>query len=271
MDTNRRRVLITGAGSGLGLALAHRYARSGARVACVDLLADRTEAAAAALSGTGHLALVADVGDDASMQALHDRIEREWGGLDVLINNAGIASVGPMIETTMEEWRKILDVDLVGVVRGCRLFLPAMLAARKGQIINTASFAGLAGAPGIMSYGVAKAAVIALSEQLRAETHHHGVRVSVICPAFFRTNLLETAFASDKVKAKVIRLMDTSPDTLDGVADKVFASAERGEFMIIPTKREPLQWRLKRWLPALYFHLMQKKSGARHLKPKAES
>lgn len=263
MDTNRRRVLITGAGSGLGLALAHRYARSGAHVACVDLLADRAEAAAAALSGTGHLAHVADVGDDASMQALHDRIEREWGGLDVLINNAGIASVGPMVETTMEEWRKILDVDLVGVVRGCRLFLPAMLAARKGQIINTASFAGLAGAPGMMTYGVAKAAVVALSEQLRAETHHHGVRVSVICPAFFRTNLLETAFASDKVKAKVIKLMDTSPDTLDGVADKVFAAAERGEFMIIPTRREPMRWRLKRWLPGFYFKQLLKVAGPR--------
>ena len=260
MDTNRRRVLITGAGSGLGLALAHRYARNGAHVACVDLLADRAEAAAAALSGSGHLAHAADVGDDASMQALHDRIEREWGGLDVLINNAGIASVGPMVETTMEEWRKILDVDLVGVVRGCRLFLPAMLAARKGQIINTASFAGLAGAPGMMTYGVAKAAVVALSEQLRAETHHQGVRVSVICPAFFRTNLLETAFASEKVKAKVIKLMDTSPDTLDGVADKVFAAAERGEFMIIPTKREPMRWRMKRWAPELYFKLLKKKS-----------
>lgn len=258
MDTQRRRVLITGAGSGLGLALAHRYARSGARVACVDLLAARADDAAAALPGDGHLAHAADVGDDASMQALHDRIHGEWGGVDVLINNAGIASVGPMVETTMEEWRKVLDVDLVGVVRGCRLFLPAMLAARSGQIVNTASFAGLAGAPGMMTYGVAKAAVVALSEQLRAETHHHGVRVSVICPAFFRTNLLETAFASDKVKAKVIKLMDTSPDTLDGVADKVFASAERGTFMIIPTKREPMRWRIKRWLPALYFRMVLK-------------
>ena len=103
MDTIRRRVLITGAGSGLGLALAHRYARSGARVACVDLVADRTETSAASLTGSGHLAHVADVGDDASMQALHDRIQREWGGIDVLINNAGIASVGPMVDTTMEE------------------------------------------------------------------------------------------------------------------------------------------------------------------------
>jgi short-subunit dehydrogenase len=151
----------------------------------------------------------------------------------------------------------------MGVVRGCRLFLPTMLVARKGQIINTASFAGLAGAPGMMTYGVAKAAVVALSEQLRAETHHHGIRVSVICPAFFRTNLLETAFASERIKAKVIKLMDTSPDTLDSVADKVFAAAERGEFMIIPTKREPMRWRIKRWLPALYFRSVRKLASPR--------
>ncbi len=261
-----RRVLITGAGSGLGLALAHRYARSGARVACVDLIAERAEAAAAALPGNGHLAQIVDVGDDASMQALHDRIQREWGGVDVLINNAGIASVGAMVDTTMEEWRKIIDIDLLGVVRGCRLFLPAMLAAHKGQVINTASFAGLAGAPGMMSYGVAKAGVVALSEQLRAETHASGVGVSVICPAFFRTNLLETAFASDRIKAKVIKLMDTSPDTLDGVADKVFAAAERGEFMIIPTKREPMRWRMKRWLPGVYFRMILKMSAKKHVR-----
>jgi short-subunit dehydrogenase len=115
----------------------------------------------------------------------------------------------------------------------------------------------------MMTYGVAKAAVVALSEQLRAETHHHGVRVSVICPAFFRTNLLETAFASDKVKAKVIKLMDTSPDTLDGVADKVFAAAERGDFMIIPTEREPMRWRLKRWLPGVYFKQVVKLASQR--------
>lgn len=263
MDTNRRRVLITGAGSGLGLALAHRYARSGARVACVDLIAERTEAAAAALSGTGHFAHVADVGDDASMQALHDRIQREWGGLDVLINNAGIASVGPMVDTTMEEWRRVLDIDLLGVVRGCRLFLPAMMTARKGQIINTASFAGLASAPGMMSYGVAKAGVVALSDQLRAEVHHSGVRVAVICPAFFRTNLMDTAIASERIKTRVENMMDTSPDTLDGVADKVFTAAERGEFMIIPTKREPMRWRIKRWLPGLYFSMVRKLADSR--------
>lgn len=256
-----RRVLITGAGSGLGRALARRYAGSGARVACADLLSERAEATRAGLPGPGHLACTVDVGSDQAMEQLRDRIVAEWGGLDVLINNAGIASGGLMVETTMAEWRQILEVDLLSVVRGCRLFLPGMLSAGQGQILSTASFAGLAGAPGIMSYGVAKAGVVALSEQLRAEVHRHGIRVGVICPSFFRTNLCDDVIGSQKIRAKVLHLMDTSPDTLDSVADKTFAAAERGDFMIIPTVREPMHWRLKRWFPEFYFRQLQKRTG----------
>jgi len=254
----KRRVLITGAGSGLGQALALRYARTGACVACVDLTVERAETTRAMLDGDEHLALAADVGSDAAMQALFDEIVLEWDGIDVLINNAGIASGGPMVETTMEEWRRLLEVDLLSVVRGCRLFLPGMLAQGSGQVLSTASFAGLAGAPNMMTYGVAKAGVVALSEQLRAEMHGKGVSVGVICPSFFRTNLIDTAIGSDKVKKLALKLMDTSPDSLDSVADKVFAAAERGEFMILPTKHEPMRWRLKRWLPGVYFRMLMK-------------
>ena len=256
--TQQRRVLITGAGSGLGQALAIRYARSGARVACVDLSVERSEATRVMLAGSGHLALAANVGRDDAMEQLQATVLREWGGLEVLVNNAGIASGGPMVETTMAEWRQILEVDLLSVVRGCRMFLPGMLAAGRGQIVNTASFAGLAGAPGVMSYGVAKAGVVALSEQLRAEVGHKGIRVSVICPSFFRTNLCDNAIGSQATKVVAVKLMDTAPDTVDSVADKVFADAEVGRFMIIPTKREPLRWLLKRWFPELYFRRLSK-------------
>ena len=259
--TQQRRVLITGAGSGLGQALALRYARSGARIACVDLSVQRSEVTRASLAGSGHLALAANVGSDDAMEQLQETILRDWGGLDVLVNNAGIASGGPMVETTMAEWRQVLEVDLLSVVRGCRLFLPGMLAAGRGQVISTASFAGLAGAPGIMSYGVAKAGVVALSEQLRAEVGHRGIAVSVICPSFFRTNLCDTAIGSPQLKTVVVKLMDSAPDTVDTVADKVFAQAEAGRFMIIPTLREPMRWRLKRWFPELYFRMLLKMSS----------
>ena len=249
----QRRVLITGAGSGLGQALAHRYARAGDRVACVDLDAARAGLTRAALDGGGHLAIAADVASDEQMEALHERIAAEWGGIDVLVNNAGIATGGAMVETTMAEWRNVLDVNLLGVVRGCRLFLPGMIANGRGHVVNTASFAGLAGAPGIMSYGVSKAAVVALSEQLRVELHDKGIGVSVLCPAFFRTNLLESWQGAPRLKAFAARQMEISGDTLDGVADRVFAAVERGDFLVLPTRREPMRWRLKRWLPELYF------------------
>jgi len=124
--TTQRRVLITGAGSGLGQALALRYARAGCRVACVDLSAERADGTRAMLAGSGHLALVANVGNDEAMEQMHEAVVREWGGIDVLINNAGIASGGPMIETTMAEWRQILDIDLLSVVRGRPLFLAGL-------------------------------------------------------------------------------------------------------------------------------------------------
>jgi NAD(P)-dependent dehydrogenase (short-subunit alcohol dehydrogenase family) len=260
--TQQRRVLVTGAGSGLGQALALRYANTGARVACVDLGIERSEATRARLAGSGHLALAANIGSDEQMEQLQEAILREWGGLDVLVNNAGIASGGSMVETTMAEWRQVLEINLLGAVRGCRLFLPGMLAAGQGQVINTASFAAIAGAPGAMSYGVAKAGVLALSEQLRAEVSPRGIRVSVICPSFFRTNLCDNAIGSPASRKLAIKLMDAAPDTLDSVADKVFADAEAGRFLILPTVREPLRWRLKRWFPELYFKLMLKQVRA---------
>jgi NAD(P)-dependent dehydrogenase (short-subunit alcohol dehydrogenase family) len=265
--TAARRVLVTGAGSGLGRALAQRHAAAGDRVACVDLDVPRSEATRVLLPGDGHLALAADVSSDADMQALHDAIAAHWGGLDVLVNNAGIASGGTMVETTMAEWQRILDVDLLSVVRGCRLFLPGMLAQGRGQVINTASFAGLAGAPGLMTYGVAKAAVVALSEQLRAEVGPRGVRVSVLCPSFFRTNLCDSGIGNPATMGMARKLMDSAPDTVDSVADKVFADARRDVFLILPTRREPMRWRLKRWFPALYRHLLQRQLRARAGRP----
>lgn len=247
------RVLITGAGSGLGAALAQRYARRGARVACIDIDEARAQATREGLPGTGHLALAADVGSDAAMETLSETVHAAWAGVDVLVNNAGIASGGPMVETSMAEWQRVLDINLLGVVRGCRAFVPGMVARGHGHVVNTASFAGLAGAPNIMSYGVSKAAVVALSEQLRAELHPHGVAVSVLCPAFFQTNLLQSWQGPEGMRRFAEKMMAGSLDTLDSVADATFTALERRQFLVLPTRSEPMRWRLKRWLPDFYF------------------
>ena len=100
----------------------------------------------------------------------------------------------------------------------------------------------------------------ALPKQLRAEVALHGVRVSVICPSFFRTNLCDTAIGRESVRTLAMKLMERSPDSLDAVADRVFACAQAGRFLILPTRREPMRWRLKRWFPALYFRMIMRMS-----------
>ncbi|MBS0194754.1 MAG: SDR family NAD(P)-dependent oxidoreductase [Proteobacteria bacterium] len=258
MTGERRKVLITGAGSGLGRALAQRYAAEGCAVACADLVPARAVETAATLPGMDHQAFVVDVGSDSGYNALYMAVEQHFGMPEVVVNNAGIASGGPMANTTMSEWHDVIDINLLGVVRGCRAFLPAMLANGRGHILNIASFAGLAGAPGMMSYGVAKAGVVALSEQLRAELHGTGVTVSVACPAFFQTRLLENFIGNESVKDVAATMMERSPDSLDAVADRIFAASERGQFMILPTRNEAARWRMKRWFPERYFHKLLK-------------
>jgi NAD(P)-dependent dehydrogenase (short-subunit alcohol dehydrogenase family) len=263
-----KRVLITGAGSGLGQALAHRFAAAGAQVACVDIQAERTEATLAALKGSGHAAFVADVGDDASMQALADAVLAGWGAPDVLINNAGIASGGDVLEAPISEWRHLWEVNVLSVVRGTKLFLPAMLKRGSGHVVSTASFAGLAGAPGLMTYGVSKAAVVAFSEQLRAECQGTGIDVSVICPAFFKTNLMQSTVGTDKIKHLGQKMMDRSPDSLDQVADRIFADINKRRFLIIPTRKEPMLWRIKRFFPGWYYKELIKRAGDMQLRLK---
>ncbi|MEO7478546.1 MAG: SDR family NAD(P)-dependent oxidoreductase [Lysobacteraceae bacterium] len=250
---DQRKVLITGAGSGLGRALAQRYANAGCAVACVDIVLERARETKAMLKGDGHVAIAMNVASDEEFDMLRDAVNMQFGALDVLVNNAGIASGGAMVETTMDEWRDVLDINLLGVVRGCRAFLPGMIERGRGCILNTASYAGLAGAPSVMSYGVSKAAVVALSEQLRAEVVGAKISVSVACPAFFQTNLLQNWRGNERVKGYADKMMKSGKDTLDAVADRIFAGAERGDFMIIPTHREPMRWRIKRWFPEYYF------------------
>lgn len=250
-----RRVLITGAGSGLGRELALNYAGRGDRVACVDLYADRAEETRRLLSGGGHLALVADVGSDAAMAALKAQIQGAWSGLDVLVNNAGIACGGECAHTSIAEWQRTLNINLMGVVRGVREFVPMMEAQRAGLVINVASFAGLAGAPGLGAYGVSKAAVVALSEGMRAELQPKGIAVSVLCPSFFKTNLLESfqGTAETPMKHMAAKLMEKSPIDAAAVARYTVDEAERGRFLLLPHKDTRSRWILKRWLPGVYF------------------
>jgi len=143
----------------------------------------------------------------------------------------------------------------MSVVRGCQAFVPGMLEQRSGHVVNTASFAGLAGAGGLSSYSVAKAAVVTLSETLRAELAlaDSAVRVSVICPSFFRTNLLENFRGPQRSRETAQKLMEKAAESADDIAARVVDAVMAGQFLIIPTAPERTRWRIKRFLPEFYF------------------
>jgi NADP-dependent 3-hydroxy acid dehydrogenase YdfG len=259
-------VLITGAGAGLGQAMAQRFASAGWRVLVADLDQQRAASVADAL-GTSGTAITMDITRESDWAEVVELVERDFGKLDVLVNNAGVAVGGTLEETSLEDWRWVMDIDLMGVVMGCKAFAPIMRKQGHGHIINVASFAGFAAAPGINAYGTAKAAVIAMSELLRAELADAGVHVSALCPAFVKTRLTETMRAPDQSYHKrVERWMTHSGVSADDVAEVVFRAVCKPRFMLLTHGNTRWLWRLRRWFPEIYFRFLMR--GVRKMERK---
>ncbi|MER5541508.1 SDR family oxidoreductase [Streptomyces sp. NPDC002589] len=190
-------VLVTGAGSGIGRATTFAFAEAGARVVAVDRDAEaaaRTAELSRLIGAPEAWAETADVADEQAMEKLAEKVHREYGVLDVLVNNAGIGLSGSFFATTSEDWRKVLDVNLWGVIHGCRIF-GARMAERGqgGHIVNIASAAAFQPSRALPAYSTSKAAVLMLSECLRAELAGQGIGVSAICPGIVNTNITATA------------------------------------------------------------------------------
>lgn len=257
-------IAITGAGSGFGAALARQYASRGWRVAVTDIDEQR---ALKTLSGIENpdgdsFAMQLDITNAGQWQQLHDRVLQRWGGLGVLVNNAGVASAGNVEETSMEDWAWMLDIDLMGVVRGCHQFAAVMKKQKAGHIVNISSFAGLAGLPFISAYGVAKAAVVALSEGLRAEMYPYGVGVTVACPAFVKTGLLDS-FRSVKpgTRARVEGWMESSGVSAEEIAEQIAEAVKDNRFLLLTHAQTRTAWRFKRWFPNRYYKMIAKRTS----------
>jgi NAD(P)-dependent dehydrogenase (short-subunit alcohol dehydrogenase family) len=165
---------VTGGASGIGAAIARRLMADGARVAVLDR--DVSDPPA------GALAVQADVTDDASVRAAIDRVLREWGRLDVLVNNAGIGAQGTVADNPDDEWHRVLDVNLLGMVRTTRAALPALRRSPSAAIVNTGSIAATAGIPQRAVYSASKGAVHALTRAMAADHLGEGIRVCAVAP-----------------------------------------------------------------------------------------
>lgn len=196
MDELRGKVaVVTGAASGIGLALAERFAAEGMRVVLADVDEPRLRDVSARLTEDGAevAAVACDTASETDVDALAQAVLERFGGAHVLCNNAGIAGIGDPWHDPIALWRRIIDINIVGVVHGIRAFLPIMTDQGEGHIVNTASIAGLIPVPGAAPYAATKHAVVAISESLHLELLAVGspVRVSALCPAFVKTRLME--------------------------------------------------------------------------------
>ncbi|HET7688986.1 MAG TPA: SDR family NAD(P)-dependent oxidoreductase [Nocardioidaceae bacterium] len=225
------RVLVTGAASGLGAALTRAFRARGDEV----LATDRVD---------GEFTL--DITSDADWASAYSWVQANWGGLDVLVNNAGVAGGGRIDLCTLDEWEWITNINLFGVVRGTKTFVPMFKEQRSGHIVNVASLAGLVHPAGMGSYNAVKAAVVAFTETAGHELAQYGVKASAVCPSYFRTNLVDSMQGSDETVGKVIgKLVASSKVTADDIAAAVLEGMEKGDDVIVPDEAARFAYFLK--------------------------
>jgi len=201
-------VIVTGAASGIGLALARQLGEAGAVVTLADVSENAVKEAAAALSGAGHRAtgIALDVTDREAVQALVDATVAESGRLDYMFNNAGVGIGGEARDFSIDDWRKVIDVNLYGVINGILAAYPVMIRQGHGHIANTSSLAGLIPFAGEIPYVASKYAVVGISHTLRVEGADLGVRVTCVCPGKIETPIYDSSeivgFDRDRVLAE---------------------------------------------------------------------
>jgi NAD(P)-dependent dehydrogenase (short-subunit alcohol dehydrogenase family) len=259
--------VVTGGGSGLGAAFGRQLAARGVPVVLADLHGERAEAVAAGLRASGAEAwgVQVDVRDPDAVAGLLAHALTVLPAVDFWVNNAGVAVAGPVGEVPLADWRWVMDVNLWGVVHGCHVVVPHLRAQGRGWVVNVASAAGLISTPEMGPYNVTKAGVVSLSETLYGELSPLGIGVTVVCPTFFRTNLLDEARNTSSRATKVAnKLMDRSRTTADDVARRALDDARAGRLFSVAMADGRWMWRGRRLLPQHFYDLLR--AGADRLK-----
>lgn len=249
--------VVTGAGSGIGAALATELANRGGRVVCSDIDDDAARITAEKINSAGGqaMSLRCDVASIDDVRRLADDAQEWFGGPPTLvINNAGVGAGGlPIGETSLEDWRWVLDVNLWGPINGCHVFAPILReAGQMGGIVNVASAAAFGAAPGMAAYNVSKAGVLSLSETLAAELSGSGVNVTVLCPTFVKTNIVQAGRISEKSSQLADRLMRWTGFSAERVARMCLDTLDRGGLYCMPQPDARIGWGIKRFTPTVY-------------------
>ncbi|MFL5344777.1 MAG: SDR family NAD(P)-dependent oxidoreductase [Hyalangium sp.] len=258
MNLEGARAVITGAGSGLGRALCLELARYKAQVLVSDWDLSSAEQTARQVEQAGGKALVqaCDVTKPEQVEALAEAAFSRLGGVDLLVNNAGVACGGEVGELPLEEWKRVLDVNLWGVIHGCHVFVPRLRKQGSGHILNIASAAGLMSVGYLAPYSVSKAGVVSLSETLYLELKPAGIGVTVACPTFFRTNIATAAslYNDPKLTQAANKLVNEARVEADTVARKCLRAVVHGARYALPIADGRWAWRLKRLSPDAFLY-----------------
>jgi short-subunit dehydrogenase len=238
---------VTGAAGGLGRAFAIELGRRRARVVLADLdEAGAEQTAALVRRAQGHALVVrCDVARSREMEALAEATLAWAGTPELVVLNAGILAAGPLGRAEADDVDRLVAVNVLGVVHGCRVLAPLMVARGRGSILNVGSVAGLIPVPLLSAYGATKAAVVGLSESLHAELRPHGVGVTVLCPSFTRTG------SDDELRRLGQRLLDTVGSRPESVALAGLHAAAHGRLYAVDTVHGRVAWGLKRMAPTL--------------------
>lgn len=252
--------IVTGAGSGIGKGLAEELARRGAHVVISDIHAERiAKVADNIVKAKGKVtASTLDVSQyDAVKKTLDDTVATH-GKIDFIFNNAGTAVGGPAKDVSIDDWHKVIDINLYGVVYGSSVAFPIMMKQGFGHIINIASIEGLTPFPNSASYAASKHGVVGLSSALRVEGADYGVKVSVVCPAYIKTAIWHDSKMININREKLLsRLPDWSGITPEKCANVILSGVQRNKAFIIVTMFAKFLWTLQRISPNFVIWIMK--------------
>ncbi len=259
--------IVTGGASGIGRALGEELAKRGAVVILADINLEGVENVAAAIENAGGQAIAArlDVTDADAVQKLVDGTCAEYGQLDYIFNNAGILVGGEARDMALDDWRRVLDINLMGVINGVAASYPLMVKQKSGHIVNTSSIAGFTPLPIAISYTASKHALMGISTTLRAEGADLGVKVSVVCPGLIDTQIYNT---SKYVKINTKQLLSKLRKNYSSqkCALEILHGVERNKAIIIITPLAKVLWVMYRLFPLFYINHLTRLLVRRHRK-----